>query len=374
MPLFHDEGRNARPSIHALVIGVGGYAHLAGGTDPRPQVAEKVALLKQLTSPPRSALEFAEWLRKNGDGWNMPLDTIDLLISPVSIDPIVIPTNVLPATIANIQNAFTAWRGRCDANADNVALFYYCGHGVEKSDQYLLAEDFGANPGNPWTGAFAFDRTRLAFHECKARTQWFFVDACRRITSSMLVHEPEAGPLALVNWTASECDYNLIMKAAVRSQSAFGPKRGTAYFTRALIRSLEGAVAVKNGNGWVVETGQIVAQINKVLGLVKASEGYTQRCTSTMNQSVQIRSVPTPTVRLVLDCNPASANQHARLTCEGPLPPDQPVVRTVTAPWNADIAAGTYRAEAVFPLRNYKDAMTYFTAYPPSHPAKLECV
>ena len=48
--------------------------------------------------------------------------------------------------------AFDRWYARCDADPDNVALFYFCGHGCELGDQLLLLEDFGHSPLNPFGG------------------------------------------------------------------------------------------------------------------------------------------------------------------------------------------------------------------------------
>lgn len=372
MPLFHDAGRKKRPSVHALIIGVGGYPRFAGGRS-RVRLDTRFGRLNQLTSPPRSAQAFARWLLANPSGWQAPLGTIDLLISPAPSDTFSAPRSVRPATIENILTAFGAWHDRCNQHADNAAVFYFCGHGAEKDEQYLLAEDFGADANNPWDGALAFDTTRQVFHGCRARSQYFFVDACRSITAGMLRYQPRARVWGTLDWEASECEYDLTMKAAARNELALGPKDGVAYFTQALIQSLEGAVAVKQGRNWVVETGQLAGRINYVLKLVKASEGYRQRCKSVVSVSAPIRTVSTPMVRLVLNCNPELANKLAQLRCEGPLPPDQPVVRTVNSPWSGDIAAGMYRVKADFLKGKYRHQEEYFTAYPPSHPARLEC-
>ena len=45
---------------------------------------------------------------------------------------------------------------RCDRDADNVGLFYFCGHGLESAGQMLLAEDFGVSSNRPWEAAIDF--------------------------------------------------------------------------------------------------------------------------------------------------------------------------------------------------------------------------
>lgn len=385
MPLFHDSQRGTQSSIHALVIGVGGYAHLPGNGALRTKIHAHIGRLQPLVCPPRSALEFAEWLT-NSTEWPQELGTIDLLISPEPSDSgFPLPINVLPATISNIRQAFSDWLDRCDKNKDNVAIFYFCGHGVEKADHYLLAEDFGANPNDPWLGSFAFDQTREAFHKCQAQTQCFFVDACREITSAMLTIEPNSSALTSRDWTAKDCLNDLTLRAAARKEAAFGPKLtskspgfglnktpGVAYFTQALIRSLDGAAAVKQGGRWQVTTSQVAASINDVLKMVKPS--LSQRCTVAANSNARLRFVLTPKVRIRVSCNPEAADQHASLSCSGPLPPGQPVQYTKTSPWkDEDVEAGTYQAQAVFAGNQYTHVLENLMVTPPTHSTLLEC-
>ena len=56
--LVHDAAV-AGPATHALVIGVGDYPHLNGGTKKRTDQHDG---MEQLTSPPISARQFASWL------------------------------------------------------------------------------------------------------------------------------------------------------------------------------------------------------------------------------------------------------------------------------------------------------------------------
>lgn len=200
MALIFPDNRGNSPSTHVLIIGVGGYRHLQGGTTPSQEVVDKVGVLGQLTSPPCSVIAFAQHLLSSHADLRSPLGSIDLLISPTPNDsqPFPVGINVGPATLNDIQTSYGVWRKRCNRHKDNIAIFYFCGHGLEKEEQFLLAEDFGANPNNPWLGAFSFTSTRLAFHGCLAETQCFFIDACRNITSAMLKSRPDAQGLETV--------------------------------------------------------------------------------------------------------------------------------------------------------------------------------
>ena len=386
MPLFHDAQRGEQPSVHALIIGVGGYVHLPGNSALKTKIHKQVGRLQPLISPPRSAREFAEWLTHSKE-WPQPLGTIDLLISPEPSDTgFTLPANVRPATISNVRQAFSDWLDRCNEATDNVAVFYFCGHGMEKADHYLLAEDFGANPNDEWLGSFAFDQTREAFHKCQAQTQCFFVDACRQMTPEMLTNEPNSSALTSRDWTAKDCLNDLTLKAAVGKEMAFGPKltsnapgfgpnntAGISYFTQALIRSLDGAAAIRQGKQWQVQTSEIAANINKVLRLVKKTSA--QRCEATANSSATLRTLShPPKVRIELSCDPEIADHFASLWCSGPQPPGLPAPYTRPSPWKGeDVEAGTYVAQAIFVGGPYTHTMENLMVMPPIHRTLLEC-
>jgi len=375
MTLIVPDDGSPEPRTHALVIGVGRYRHLPGGGEEVPQALEHVGLLKQLTSPPHSAIAFAGWLREAGAALRAPLGSLDLLVSPAPAQPDVIPADMAaaPATMANIQRAYNEWRARCDRNEDNIAIFYYCGHGAEKAEQYLLAEDFGQNPLNPWLGAFAFDSTRLAFNASRAKTQCFFVDACRRLTSGMLVNEPNAMALEVQNLLAPECAFNLTMKASAKNEVALGPKRGVSYFTQALLRAFNGAAATQGPRGWIVETGPLAAHITAIMRLIKASEGFPQRCSSQVTDSTDLLAVQAPRVPVWLGCRPEQANPVAKLSCLRrdvvPHPPDE----HEGGPWTFEVAPGMYIASASFAGDEFRPAQADVIAVPPLQRRELEC-
>ena len=375
--IFEDNGDNA-PRTHALIIGVGGYRHLSGGSAEVPQTMEHVGLLKQLTSPPRSAVAFAQFLVESGDHWMAPLGSVDLLVSTASNDSDALPSGLqaTPATMANIQQAYNDWKERCNRNPDNIAIFYFCGHGVEKNDLHLLAEDFGTNPNNPWLGSFTFNVTRLAFHACRAKTQCFFVDACREITSGMLTRIPTEIPLDIPDITKSQCEFNLTILGAARNEAALGPRQGISYFTQALMRALQGAVASipNEEEGWVIETGEVAKHITDVLRMVKPEEGFKQRCDPYAPRNTTILRVPPPKVTVVLECIPPEANPVAHLSCNTVSSPVKFKKHHQGAPWSLEIEAGHYKAVARFhQAGGFHAASQIFFVRPFYIPAKLKC-
>lgn len=76
------------PQTHVLIIGVGAYPYLDGGSSPVQQTFDGAQLLGQLSSPPVSAEAFYNMVvdLHNNDSWIKPLGSVDVL---VSADPIV---------------------------------------------------------------------------------------------------------------------------------------------------------------------------------------------------------------------------------------------------------------------------------------------
>lgn len=344
-----------------------------GGEEQKDQNYEAIGILKQLTSPPKSALAFRDYLiRQDADQrLSVPLGTIDLLVSPSPEDPE--PGEAAEsferATLGNIMSAYSRWRTLCDNNAQNIALFFFSGHGVEKDDHYLLAEDFGMNPMNPWMGSFAFDMTRKAFHGCQCETQIFLVDSCREVTPSMLTRDITAVPLETPNYLDSECKHDLTMKASARNEKALGKKRQPSYFTQAIIKALDGDAASRDGSQWVVKTSDIGAHINQIMKSVKSSEGYSQRCTYSSGESkVILQYDEAPTVTLEVACESDHATAMAEFQCKeinGQFDRVRSPARP--SPWKLPVKAGFYSLSATFNDPDYEDVNEQFSFVQPPY-------
>ena len=169
----------ADTALHALIIGVGDYPHLPGGTGTTTQADLG---LGQVSTPVPSALAVCNWASTEYGNAAAPLGSIELLIS--ARDPYDVPLggiSVDRATEANVRDAVQRWLQRADRNPGNIALFYFCGHGVEKDNQYLLLEDYGANQYQPTEASIDLNGFHTGMLSCKAGTQLFFADACRQV-------------------------------------------------------------------------------------------------------------------------------------------------------------------------------------------------
>jgi len=163
-----------------------------------------------------------------------------------------------PATMAGIETAFKAWLKRCSARKDNIALFYFAGHGLSTATQFLLASDF-YDPAEPkrWKNSIDFTGFQLGMRLCPAQTQLFFADACRENPIDALLQVGAAGnPLidgGIVPRPAPAPALGTYF-AAADGLKAYGPVAGPTYFATALLDGLEGAGATRTGGAWRVDT------------------------------------------------------------------------------------------------------------------------
>jgi hypothetical protein len=170
---------------HVLIVGVGEYPSLLGG-DPTRSLDDPMSL-KQLSSPPESAKALASWFLGRQGGASpapagfhnpgAPLVTVEMLLSPgqTYTRPDGTPVPVEAATRANIARRFDFWSERAAAHADNVAVFYFCGHGVMGANDYLLPADFGVvSRRNPWADAIDISETARAMRRLGSGPLYFF--------------------------------------------------------------------------------------------------------------------------------------------------------------------------------------------------------
>ena len=376
---FPDHG-SSEPQTHALIIGVGGYPHIADGAHPNSDVTTQFGELKQITSAPRTAARLAEWMVGHAANWDAPLGSVDLLLSPAPADHFIPPTqyDLTPLdnpTFQNIQNAFLAWKQRCDRNPDNIALFYFCGHGGQKRESlYLLCQDFGASPANIWDGSFDFTRARDAFHACKATRQFFFIDACRVMTLGLLLHEPSPRQLLQSRPdTDPDCRYNFTQFAAPRNESAVGPTSGISYYAQSLMNALDGAAAKKIAGRWVVRTGQLVENLEAIARMLDLPDGYDPNFGRETSESATVLRVPaTPSVQVTIACSQEQANRLARLACQKlGMPANQWPYSHDGAPWTLELPAEIHTVKAEFTAQ-YQEKTESFAPQPPAEFIPLE--
>jgi hypothetical protein len=285
-PFLVHETAAVGPATHALVIGVGAYPHLNGGSKKR---TERHDGMEQLTSPPISARMFASWLLSEFRHPEKPLASVALLLSEAAPAPFVDPTNaaksfaVVEASSANVRAAVQHLFRRGDANADNLLIFYFCGHGIAAgTDTALLLSDYGADDLNALDGAIDFRRLRLGMGRSKASEQCFFVDACRASTDTLIEAIGHAGQVVIGGGTRDSAlppRRAPVFYATLNGFKAFALPGKPTIFTDALLKALRDLAANDEMGDWRVSTNNIQTAVEHVAG----------------RQSLEIRKKQVPT-------------------------------------------------------------------------------
>ncbi|RCR71261.1 caspase family protein [Larkinella punicea] len=341
-----------QPQTHAFVIGVGAYRHLPEGDLYNTKPAPFTMGLGQLTSPPISAKAFTDWLISTHRNLDAPLGSIELLISPAgqykSPNGNNIPVEA--ATFSNIADAFDRWVARCDESKQNVALFFFCGHGLDYMTTTLLTEDFGASSGRPWENAIDFTTTYTGMIDCQAETQIFFLDACREANKESLKSEGyKPRPLKTSQKTQFPPRAAPIFKSSLQGGTADAIQEEVSFFTQELIRTLNNFGAEDQVEDFWRVTPESLSK-----GLMNALRWQDRFCSVEGELQIPnkvIHQIPDPVLcRVKVTCSPPERHQAARLIMTQRLV-DLPKVYSRNPsiePWTEEVESGVYRVEAQF--------------------------
>jgi Caspase domain len=313
------------PGTHALVIGVSAYRHLADGAAPTPDGSSFE--LEQLTAAARSASEFASWLLGEYSNPTAPLKSLRVLVSPSpgeQIAPAVANlANPLPeATLQNARDAIVEFRAACDSHVDNVGIVYVAGHGVQltKTGAILLLTDFGA-PGQVSLLERALDMAGIhegLNHPATARTQFWFVDACRQRPAIAKRFESLAGALSL-DVRNGTTETSPLFLAATTGTAAYARPGGLTLFAEALLWALHlGAVAAPEDgvNAWHVPVRELIRRLPDRVQELAGAENAEQSVdiAGKVHDATVQELAQTPRVDLRITVDPELARQVSRGT------------------------------------------------------------
>jgi len=363
------------PQTHLLIIGVGAYPYLHTDAAGNPQTDNVFGHLRDLTSPAESAAMFYREFIGFKKSLARPLGSIEVLISDPRTDGLVYPglESELP-TVENIETAYYAWKARCDTNEDNVAIFFFSGHGFELTEHLLVAADFGRHHDRTWiSGLIDFDSTRMAFHGCLAQTQLFFVDTCRTVDTAMLLRRINARIIDGANHLIPECKFNLTVKAAAHNEQAFGFPDRASFFTKALLNGLRGNGAEFTGGQWVVSIHNLSGGINSWVA-IEGGGRFDQRCScSTTDTTAIIKRNTPPSAVLLVDCNPREATGEAEMSCVNVNTKRVYTQIRQPNPWIIDLTAGIYQIDATFHNPLFKSSPEFKVVNPPGDKHIITC-
>jgi hypothetical protein len=372
--LFDDRPAiGANPGVHALVIGVSAYPFLADGATAVPDPWG----MGQLTSTAASAFKMFEWLKRTAKQLPVPLATCRVLLSP-SAQESSLKGVADEATVNNVLAAANDWRKDAGTNRDNVTFFYFAGHGVQrtKEDAVMCLRDFLEPLGSSLRNAIDLATLRAGMSPSAtrpdiARTQFYFVDACRAQPTELAQFEPLETTAVFNKDLSGEDDRcSPIFYASVSNHLAAAIPGVQTMFSQALFECLEGDAGDSLGDDaqgdpmWGVSVGGLNRGLTKKVELLNRSLGGDQILTTGGQFSdATIRRLDGPPmvdVTLAVDPDTAAAFSALRVVTDAKTVAVTHTAPLTPHPHNCRIPAGIYSIELSF-------------ARPPSPANFLDC-
>lgn len=360
MTVLLDDGQ-ADAGTHVLLIGVGHYPYLKGGTEvPFPLHME----MGQLSSPPESVRALSAWLMDGASGFHnpeRPLRSLQVLCSAAGGLSIPnaegAPTPVDAARVGPVKQAIADWMGRANRSSDNAALFFFCGHGLAfgEAENSLLLEEFGRNANDPLDDALAFDEMRMGvIGRCSANHQIHLIDACRTPPSRTFLDtygsKSTGVPMVAGGFSRRVRDKNApVFFATGLASSAYGLNNKPSLFTQGFLQSMRGPASRDKGDHWAVQVPALAEGINKCVASM-AYERQPQYCQPLATGSEltihKLRAEPESIVKVYTRdpaLLPATILAHVAEATQvrGQRQPPE------ATPWWVTLATGAYRFEAV---------------------------
>ena len=360
MTLLLDD-QSTEPGTHALLIGVGDYPHLKDGSAAK--LFKHHMNMGQLSSPPRSVAALARWFADPAQGFHnpdRPLRSMQALCSatPALQWPAAHGAAVVidRAPMAAVMQAVNDWKDRASRNSQNLAVFYFCGHGLSFGEvqNTLLLEDFGANTNKPTANAIAFDELRLGLmRRCEARYQCHFIDACRTPPTGDYTDEygdSDVGDAIVAGGLSRKLREKIapVYFATGLASAAYGLAGQPSLFTQGLLRSFLGSASRDGDEHWEVRVPAVAEGINKCVESLafQTQPQYCQpRDTGVEFVLHRLRTEPEVVVKVFMRDQALLPTSVLAYTHE------QTDVRVergpLDAPWWVPLPTGKYRFEAV---------------------------
>ena len=355
------------PALHAFIVGVSDYPHLEDNPGTAARAHDTLGL-GQVTTPHYTAMAIVDWLLARFKHPTLVLGSIELLQSTRSESKLADGTMITAdnATLANFKSAFRAWRKRCDACPGNLALFYFCGHGLHATDQLLLMEDFGDPVLDAWENCVNFSQMRTGMRSAAVQDQLYFIDACREAPLALMTTLHANGYVPIRADVDATVNCSAAYYATSHGKHAYGPRDGVSYFGQAVIACLEGGGAGQRNGTWLVSSYQLGAALGQFMGMLKRQHGKRLSCHADVSgDEVFINQVDNGTVLAIVTCRNDSASAVADIILRnGAMQFHSPA--GTAKPLRQQVHPGPWQISVCFPGGQYPDAptCTYFLMPP----------
>ncbi|MGL5396613.1 hypothetical protein [Aeromonas veronii] len=347
------------PGTHVFIIGVGDYPHFKDGSGKQSVNHRGMG---QITSPPVSAMEMLRWVDSTLNNPDAPLKSIEVLVSQVGqaqyADSDGLTQLIDPATWDNYEASVLAWKQRADSCPDNIAIFYFCGHGMgDGVNTHLLMADAGKS-AKLLRHAAHVGALRLAMGDCAALKQLYLIDACRTVDLAVVMdpHDPSQSGLPEPNILQVFRGENPVLFSARLGEQAFGAPGQVSIFTRALLDGLNRcAVFQPHGRNWAVSPHHLQRAIAALMDDFSGTTHCPADGISGMGFQIHVLTVA-PEVVVHVRLNNQAANESAEISCTSAG--DRVIRLDFSHPWRTFVPHGQCSVEANF------DPTVPFTAAP----------
>jgi hypothetical protein len=350
------------PGLHVLVAGVSDYPHLPnGGGAPAPNTFG----MQQLTSAALSAFRVSEWVVARQANFPVPLATLRLLLAPSQAELDAEPALAASAsscTLEEFQRVANEWRADAAVDAGGMTLFYFAGHGVQRSrgDSVLLLQDFGDGLGETLSKAINGQNLYNGMAPTAAlpniaRTQLYFFDACRLRPSEFSAYEQmSTGTVFDLMLTEADDRCAPTYFASVPGTVAYARRAQQTLFSSALLDCLGGGAAdlrdVAGQERWTVTHMTLAERLTDYLRELADEAGAEQEIRTGgigPDKYIQFLDSP-PAVRVELEIDPPAALEFAKVAIfdDAGAPAAQVPKPLTPHPFATDLPAGIYTIRA----------------------------
>jgi hypothetical protein len=323
------------PGLHAFIVGVSDYPHLP---EPDPATSHDCASphfgLRKLASPALSACRIARALKLWSQTLTVPLATVRLLLAASPAERLEDHSLARKAARPNKKNFIKAamyWREDVAVHPDNIALFYFGGHGVQRylNDQILLLEGFGEE-GLGVHLADGVDSQRLIRgmapskkYSDMGRRQLFMFDACRFSPPEFVRREAErVGDILAPEDTLDDDRNCAVLYATAPGKLSYATRGRSTVFARSFIQAMnrqgaqqDSGILGTNVTRWSVRASTLADSISELVKLDPTPFRDEQLVESANARSdfVLRKLRRPPRIRISLRLQPAADHKRAAL-------------------------------------------------------------
>ena len=357
MSLVYDarDALQGQAGFHALIVGVSAYRYLPPvGSVPTPESCG----MTQLSCAAYSAYTVYRWLRAHSDTLSAPLATCRLLLAPTDNEAQREPAvrHAAAATLSEFLCAAREWRADVAQHRDNAALFYFAGHGVvrNRAEQILLMADFNDGHGSLLRNGVNLRSLIDGMAPSRryphiGRTQFYFIDACRNMPSQFASYESLCPTPAFDVYLPDMPDDRTapVFFAAPVGSHAYAEPNTQTFFSKALIRCLQGTAAEPDAHGcWRITSTTLQRTLEATIReLLHAYDAEQQVVVNGVGRDAVLCYLPQPPqAQVQLFLNPREAHQRVQVQVrdgEGALVRDlQP---PIPIPYETHLTPGYYQ-------------------------------